>query len=241
MQTSLTSFECNYLYISLFISHQCMIIDRDCDFIRQLRVIGSSKSAHWLSRDERAIEHPSHLQDKAIIRLSTGHRVESSSRTKRREKDKGLYDGMGLYQSFLSLFLFFLSFPSPPFPSSLRLISSDDDVIRPSHVTLNCSIIFQSLSQPITFAVVPETSVLTRKVGTYARHYMVWHLHEAPVDPTGKYARLLSSRVSAIDNPAREILQYNLCTPWVQSRLSPVCLLTLVESYRRKATFRQNR
>lgn len=113
--------------------------------------------------------HRSHLEnDKAIIRLSTGY-CRHASRLHREQKEGGTEDphgAKGLYQSSL--------LPLFP-PSSLSLPSSclisSDDEIRPSHVTLNCSIISQSLSQPITFAVVPETSIYW--LGTYARHYVL--------------------------------------------------------------------
>lgn len=181
MKTGLISSECDVLsaHITLL---QCMIIDRDCNFIRQFRVIGSSKSAHWLSRDERAVEHPSHLRnDKAVIRLSTGHHHIAALRlqeSRKKGKDKGL--SMALWDYIKVSSLLSCSFSSSPLSFSLIIAPYFFRRRRDtsSHVTLNCSIIFQSLSQPITFAVVPETSVLTRKVGIYARHY-VWHLHEA--------------------------------------------------------------
>lgn len=135
----------------------------DCDFICQRRVIGSSKSAHRLPRDERTAEHPSHLQnDKAVIRLSTGyhHRVETLSRAERRRRLRvPMAPWDSIRASSLPAF-----FPLSLSLSLLRLISSDDDVIRPSHVTLNCSIISQLLSQPITSAVVPEAFVSTRNL-----------------------------------------------------------------------------
>lgn len=140
---------------------------------------------------------------------------------------------MGLYQSFLPLSplspLFLLSL------SLLRLISSDDDVIRPSHVTLNCSIISQLLSQPITFAVVLEASVLEPTPDITSGIFT----DRARGSWTGKYARLLSSRVTAIDIYLLPERYYDtIFVPWIQSRLSLVCLLTIVESYKRKNAYR---
>lgn len=131
--------------------------------------------------------HRSHLEnDKAVIRLSTGYR-RHASRLHREQKEGGVGDphgAMGLYQSSLL---------SPYPPSSLPLppscLISSDDEIRPSHVTLNCSIISQSLSQPITFAVVPETSIYW--LGTYARHYV---LASSQIEFVHFPIRLLSSR-----------------------------------------------
>lgn len=122
-----------------------------------------------------------------------------------------------------------LALPSPFSLSSLRLISSDDDVIRPSHVALNCSIIFQSLSQPITcYRKHPY------RLGTYARHY-VWHLRESsPVDPTGKYARLLFPR--SFYN--RQFCPRDITIQSLFREYNPVCLsfclLAFVASCRRR-------
>jgi len=109
MKISLTNTTtCTYHYVAS-VHYDC-----DCDFIRQRHVIGSSKSAHRLSRDERAAEHPSHLQnDKAVIRLSTGyhHRVETSSRAERRGR---LRVPMALWD-----YIRVSSLPSRSFPPSL--------------------------------------------------------------------------------------------------------------------------
>lgn len=115
------------------------------------------------------------------------------------------------------------SLPPPTLPcpfslSSLRLISSDDDVIRPSHVTLNCSIIFQS-SQPITFAVVPEASVSTRNLRQTLR--LASSRIKPKVDPTGKYARLLFPR--SFHN-RRQFCSRDITIQSLFREYNPVCL-----------------
>lgn len=185
--------------------------------LRFHRVIGSNKSAHRLSRDERAAEHPSHLQnDKAVIRLSTEHqhRVETSLRAERRGQAKGLHGAMGLYQSFLPLFPRSLSLSL----SCLFLSFSLSLIIAP-HFFRRRRDTSQSRNPKLLnyFPIVVATDHVCSgpgsiriDSGTYARHLAFSRIEL--VDPIGKYARLLSSRVSAIDNPTREILRYNLCS-----------------------------
>lgn len=144
---------------------------RDFDSLPSSRVIGSRKSARRRSsRVERVAAHRSHLQkETAVIRLSTGHHRVEEQRAGGRGAE-GPHGAMGLPKFLPSLSLslaLFLPSLSLSFSPVVRcrhrasFVVSSDAKIRPGHVVLNWSIISQSLSQRITFAVL-EASVLAR-------------------------------------------------------------------------------